>query len=300
MTHVWRALVNWSASGALLAAAPVLAEPPAAEPAVHIEQWRGLRCVVKDCKSAEHAKPAVITLASPALQGLPPVLLPKINPPPLPQIAPNLPFVPAPAPMPAPVPVTVPAAIPIRLEIHTERVHDDPPAKSGAKAPEADAAEAQSAEVINSRVLRPILPEPREESWVSTLATLMGGILTPLVVMGSVLMLLRHLRRNPLIRIEHVGSQNLGGAQQSFSLTDVVRILQGNLANPISAQDHAPSAEPPSTAVPFELGPTFEEERLAREQQAQQKQEGLLRQLFEDNVKLQTELKNSAPDTVLA
>ncbi len=52
--------------------------------------------------------------------------------------------------------------------------------------------------------------------------------------------------------------------------------------------------EEPSTAQKFDLGPTYEEERLAREAEADARAEALLRLICEQNVKLQTELAGQA------
>ena len=51
-----------------------------------------------------------------------------------------------------------------------------------------------------------------------------------------------------------------------------------------------------TTARPFDLGPTFEEERGLREQDVQQQEAGVLRQLFEDNLKLRDQIRGTFDD----
>jgi hypothetical protein len=45
-----------------------------------------------------------------------------------------------------------------------------------------------------------------------------------------------------------------------------------------------------TTAQPFDLGPTFEEERLLKEEAERQQEQAVLRSVFEDNLKLQQQL----------
>jgi hypothetical protein len=49
----------------------------------------------------------------------------------------------------------------------------------------------------------------------------------------------------------------------------------------------------PLTAEPFDLGPTYEEERRAREEAERLKEEALLRRLYEDNLRLRDELEQA-------
>jgi hypothetical protein len=54
----------------------------------------------------------------------------------------------------------------------------------------------------------------------------------------------------------------------------------------LSPPVEAPPQEPPSTAQEFDLGPTYEEERLAKEESLRQQELALLQQVFEDNCRL--------------
>jgi hypothetical protein len=60
----------------------------------------------------------------------------------------------------------------------------------------------------------------------------------------------------------------------------------GHLAAP---PDDTPD-ELPSTAQPFDLGPTYEEERAAREDAVQLQEQALLQEVFEQNLRLRDEL----------
>jgi hypothetical protein len=48
--------------------------------------------------------------------------------------------------------------------------------------------------------------------------------------------------------------------------------------------------EPESTAEQFELGPTYDEELKSRQDQEQHQEQAVLRQLFEDNLKLRRDV----------
>jgi hypothetical protein len=45
-----------------------------------------------------------------------------------------------------------------------------------------------------------------------------------------------------------------------------------------------------TTAQPFDLGPTYEEERLLKEEAERQQEQAVLRSVFEDNLKLRQQL----------
>jgi hypothetical protein len=160
----------------------------------------------------------------------------------------------------------------------------------------------------------PIAPVPHvareslEETWIQAGPTLAGTVLTPLAVLIGVWFLLRSLKGSagPIIRIE-----NVGGAPQSISLADLAGLLQASVSKPAPPQPASVSKPAPSqpapawafpeqasgktTAQPFKLGPTFEEEMLLQKEQARQQEEGLLQQLFEDNLKLQKQLTQAEP-----
>jgi hypothetical protein len=129
--------------------------------------------------------------------------------------------------------------------------------------------------------------EVREEGNLTAVSTLAGTIITPLAVLAGIWIVVRYLqgRSGPLIRIEHIGGVYTAPAAPIE-----------NAAAPGSYTIEMPPTPPieeTSTAHAFELGPTFEEERLAREQQEQQQEAGVLRQLFDDNIAMQKQLKET-------
>ena len=113
-------------------------------------------------------------------------------------------------------------------------------------------------------------------------------------------------RLKPVIRIEHSGNDT----GPTVSLADLAGLMSAGLAQPFAqpaTQTAAATPSPPSapadieetqmtTARPFDLGPTFEEERGLREQDVQQQEAGVLRQLFEDNLKLRDQIRGTFDD----
>jgi hypothetical protein len=67
-----------------------------------------------------------------------------------------------------------------------------------------------------------------------------------------------------------------------------VRLPSGFEAITAAVETKEPEVE--STAQPFDLGPTYEEERLQREEAERQRELAVLQHVFEDNVRLREEL----------
>jgi hypothetical protein len=119
-----------------------------------------------------------------------------------------------------------------------------------------------------------------------------AALLMPLVFASALVVLLRRLagRSGPLLRIEYVNNQPTGGYPGMVlgTLPPGFGVPQGAAATPTSPlPDVALAPEGESTAEQFEIGPSFAEERQQRQAQAGQQEEGVLRQLFEENLKLQ-------------
>jgi hypothetical protein len=111
-------------------------------------------------------------------------------------------------------------------------------------------------------------------------------------------LLRRHSKRfGPLFRIDYVGNQPvvtgpftvgaLGAGQQ---IPDGGRFQ--DLQAPAAAAE--PAAEPEHTPERFDLGPTFEDERLLKEAQAKQQEEAVLQHLLEENLRLQEQIEQGA------
>jgi hypothetical protein len=137
--------------------------------------------------------------------------------------------------------------------------------------------------------------------WSHVAATLAAPLLPTLLVLLFLVVVVRRLKaQGPLIRVEHTGGQ------QGIALKDLAALMYGQGARePAGAttptwRDAPPAAEAPTTAQGFELGPTFEDERAAKEQETHNREQGMLQQLFDDNLKLREQLKNSDPAPPLA
>jgi hypothetical protein len=130
------------------------------------------------------------------------------------------------------------------------------------------------------------------------------AIVAPLVSVVCFFWLLRRHGQHfgPLFRIDYVGAppvvsgpfsaSALGLAGQdtltpSFDRGGRFEDL-GVAADAMSGNPAPPQEE---VAETFELGPTFEEERLLKENQAQQQDSAVVQQLFEDNLRLQEQIE---------
>ena len=204
-------------------------------------------------------------------------------------------------------------ATPINIHITTEQSsRSEAPSNVEATPKRSPSAEVEASHSQTTAPVVPITPAPPTEApehhapssaaypWLRDAATVGGPLLTPIILLAGVVILARFLRgqSGPLIRIEHVG-----GSSQTLGFAELAELLRGSLPNGGAAPADAtavaapPVFEEPITAEMFELGPTYEEERLARELQGQQAELGVLQQLFEDNVKLRNELKIAATET---
>jgi hypothetical protein len=65
-----------------------------------------------------------------------------------------------------------------------------------------------------------------------------------------------------------------------------------DLQAPLAGAETA--VEPEHTPERFDLGPTFEEERLLKEAQAKQQEEAVLQHLLEENLRLQEQIEQGA------
>jgi hypothetical protein len=110
----------------------------------------------------------------------------------------------------------------------------------------------------------------------------------PLLGFGLLLLMLRRLSRGPLLRIEYINNQ---------PAAPYPGVILGTLPGSALPAQAAPAPPPPRTTEPeltgeaFDLGPTYEEERQQRQQQGQRQEQAVLRQLFEDNLRLQGEVR---------
>jgi hypothetical protein len=127
----------------------------------------------------------------------------------------------------------------------------------------------------------------------------LGGavLLTPLVFAFALAGLLRRLGGGPLLRIEYVNSQPPATYPPIVLGALPPGMTYGAPAAPSAAPTPAappvPAAAPEPTGQPFELGPTFEEELRLQQDQAQQQEHAVLQHLFEENLKLQRDVREA-------
>ena len=299
MKRAWRTLAAWSALGCMWAGTPLWADPPIADGVAEVEQYQGLKRVENfsqpapiGAKPQRTIEPEPVTRVSTPLTGQPRSLIPAqdivitnnfepgatkggVNSAIATLIRPNYqkPGL---------------ASAPLGASKYEVQLSPTPPAEPAQASPRMPAASADPSYVIvnTPREVREVR-EVREEGNLTAVSTLAGTIITPLAVLAGIWIVVRYLqgRSGPLIRIEHIGGVYAAPAAPI-----------ANAAAPGSYTIEMPPTPPideTSTAHTFELGPTFEEERLAREQQAQQQEEGVLRQLFDDNITLQKQLKET-------
>src|SRR5262249_37632069 len=123
-------------------------------------------------------------------------------------------------------------------------------------------------------------------------------------------LLRRHSRHfGPLFRIDYVGSGPVVTGPFSASTAGLVEqqdleptLDRGGRLDALQADAAVAAAREEEVAEPFDLGPTFQDERLQKELQAKQQEEAVLQHLFEDNLRLHeqielaTEAENHAPE----
>jgi hypothetical protein len=130
---------------------------------------------------------------------------------------------------------------------------------------------------------------------VQVLSILGALVLGPLVLLAALCYVLRRYTSAPgaLFRVEVVNSLAPGTAM----IVPAPAAGQGGvpeveaaaaLAEP-AQEAGAPEA---STAEQFDLGPTYEEERLLQEAAARQAEEALLRHIYEENVRLREQIED--------
>lgn len=126
---------------------------------------------------------------------------------------------------------------------------------------------------------------------VQVLSVLGSLVVGPLVLLVALLFVLRRFKgAGSLLRVEVVNS---GTPAPTF-------VYGGPAAWPApaaggdGAEAHPPAeapAEPDTTAQQFDLGPTYEEERLQREEAERLRERAVLQHVYEDNVRLREQLE---------
>jgi hypothetical protein len=116
-----------------------------------------------------------------------------------------------------------------------------------------------------------------------------AALLAPVVLLAGLYILLQRMKNQPapIIRVEYVGGQPTIHNEQLLGLLQAAAQRQYKTQPELTPD----SPEISSTAEQFELGPTYEEERVQREQQARQEEEGLLLKIYEDNLGMQRQLR---------
>lgn len=298
-----------------LLAAPAFADPPPAPPEpVHIEQWRGIRRI--DVPPAPAA--AVGSPAESADDGAPVV----------PSVGPRL----LPFNLGTETEAVIPAAggpeaaaptggvVPAQLTVPTNEPADGP-AKESLPAPSRAAADggrtpggpyppprAESATPDPVRPPRaPVVggtDGPADGFGLTTPALLQAAcvfaaaFLGPLFAVAFLLVVLRRGGRNggPLVRIEYVGGVPFvpAGPQAAGDRPADYGGRVGAALDPTAARAVAEWEN--AIGEPFELGPTYAEERVRNEAMARQQEAGVLQALFEENLRLREQIDAAPPD----
>jgi hypothetical protein len=127
---------------------------------------------------------------------------------------------------------------------------------------------------------------------VSVIGSLVVG---PVVVLLALLFLLRRFKgAGSLLRVEVVNSGTpaptfvYGGPAPWPAPVPAAGGDGAEVRLPSAAAPPEPEVE--TTAQPFELGPTYEEERRQREQAQQQREQAVFQHVYEDNVRLREQL----------
>jgi hypothetical protein len=144
--------------------------------------------------------------------------------------------------------------------------------------------------IVVPTLAAPAVPAPQGVShglFGSSLFLITGvfaaSLLGPLVFVAVLVLFLRRYgkRSGTLFRIEFVGNQAPPSGYW-------VPAQPPAAATPAKEQAHP--SEDAETGERFELGPTYEEEMRLREDQTRQHEEAVLRQLFEENVRLRDQM----------
>ncbi len=128
---------------------------------------------------------------------------------------------------------------------------------------------------------------------VQVLSALGSLVVGPLVLLAALLVVLRRYKgAGSLLRVEVVNSG-----------TPAPTIIYGGPAPPPAAGDDGAEARPPAevgepetTAQPFDLGLTYEEEQSQREEAERLRERAVLQHVYEDNVRLREQLGQAEGD----
>jgi hypothetical protein len=127
---------------------------------------------------------------------------------------------------------------------------------------------------------------------VQVASILSGLVLGPLVLLAALVVVLRRhgAHSGSLFRVEVVNAQGHG----SYSGTVAVPPPGGLTAGLEAALPPATAANEEQTAQAFDLGPSYEEEKRAKEEAQRQQEEALLRHIFDENVQLREQIDGQA------
>ncbi len=300
LAQAWRRGLAWSALGASALLPRAIADPP--PPAPHIEMWHGVQRVdVPPPPPEKETKPTPVS-AAPLPVCPPPALLPAALT--------TLPSTPAPEP-PAPS-ILSNFGLPAEPRVDSQLRHAVVSPEPAKETPTPPVRPAVARETVTSppSVEAPPAPSPAPPVPVRTEpASVWSEARLPLYCLGIALLLtpfvfaavlLAFLRRlgggGALLRIEYINNQPPGNYPNIVLGTLPAGVVLPAAASPAPAPPAsvAPAeSELEPTGQPFDLGPTYEEELQLRQEQAQQQDGAVLRQLFEDNLKLREELKQA-------
>jgi hypothetical protein len=153
--------------------------------------------------------------------------------------------------------------------------------------------------------------EGSQQLWLQMLLTLGMVVLMPLLAALALALVLR--RSSLRFRVELAGSQT-GPVVVSASRVDAAAFVPVETETPSSQETplrltetvEGPSVdpelfrleqkEPEPTGEQFDLGPSYEEEKRAKEEALHQQEMAVLQQIFEDNRKLLEEIEESSAE----
>lgn len=296
------ALLSLSWVGGILQADPPTSTPSSAPQTV--EMWHGVRRIDRPLEKPE---PKTEAASKGQAHSSPPPLVDVPSP-----LSQGLPLLPVP-------PVTLeiagpatPGGLGLSPKTETRPVSGSETASSSAKA-EPEAAHAPITNKTESAspstpIARTSPGEPeavarREDaigmqSVVYFAGIVAGALLAPLTLLCGLFVLLRRLHANPgpVIRVEYAGGQQAVPVEQLIQMFRGVWAEGEPPARSVTVPVPAKAEEPePFTGEYFDIGPTFEEERLMKEQEEKDREAGVLQKLYEDNLQLQNELRQ--PET---
>ncbi len=128
-------------------------------------------------------------------------------------------------------------------------------------------------------------------SWLPSATNVATALLTPLFLVAGFWLVLRRFKNGaaPVVRVEYVGGQ------QTIPVAQIAELLQ-SASQPMAPAPLLPPVAPPAiepqvTAERIEIAKPPEQERVVSEQPVHQQEAGVLQQLFEENLKLQEQLR---------